>query len=332
MERFQVLISNALRSTALFVGLAATVAVGAAALAPAKAAAQGGTVTIRVVDQNGTTLTGSTVRLLGTDMVWETPATVSLDMGPQAFTIEPAFQGAMLPGGFARPQVANGLTRDEFTFYDGMSPELVFEWRTATVGVGVADQNGVAIPGASWGFAGEGAWFAPGTLVAPITDESFYPFLQGASVNGWNFAVRAAFDGQAIDLTREEAREVAESTTDLSFEWRQLACTMGVVSGTEAPIRGATWTMLGHTFAAGDAITLPVTDNAFYPSLAGALESGIPADLFTNTPSGSGSATFEVGADGVLTPAFTTIGGDSFGLRCGVSPFPRSRPARWTVR
>jgi hypothetical protein len=275
-------------------------------------------VTLRVVDQNGTELTGSRISLVGTEQSWETPATANLDFGPALFTIEPAFQGAMFANGWMRPPAPNGLTRDEFLFVDG-SPELVVVWNTAQVAMNVVDPSQNAIAGASWGFEGDGQWFGPGTVTAPVTDESLYPSMSGASRDGWRFAVRAAFDGQAIDLNRAEAREVDGSTSGLSFEWRQSACNMGVVDGAGVPIRGATWTMFGHTFAAGDAITLPATD---YASAGGSLADGIPASVFTNTSSGSGDATFEVNADGTLSPAFVTIGGGSFGLRCGVAPFP----------
>jgi len=278
------------------------------------ARAQGGPmpVTLRVVDQNGQELTGSKVSLVGGELSWETPATANLDFGPQLFTVEPAFQGAMFPNGWHRPAAPNGLARDEFLFVDG-SPELVIVWNTAQVALDTQ------FPGGTWGFEGENTWYGPATVTAPITDETVYNSLSGPSRDGWRFAVRAAFDGQAIDLTRAEAREVDGSTSGLSFEWRQSACNMGVVDGTGAPIRGATWTMFGHTFAAGDAITLPATDD---PSYGGALAAGIPATISTNTASGSGNATFEVNADGSLSPAFVNINGGSFGLRCGVAPFP----------
>jgi hypothetical protein len=306
------------RSSSVF--LAALLALGLASTAGAQGPG-GGPVNLRVVDQNGVELTGSKVSLVGTDQSWVTPTTADLGFGPQLVTVEPAFQGAMFEGGWMRPGAPNGLVRDEFVFVDG-SPELVIVWNTAQVAVDVVDPAQAPIVGASWGFEGDGNWFAPGTVTAPITDESVYSSMSGASRDGWRFAVRAAFDGQAIDLTRAEAREVDGATTGLAFEWRQSACNMGVVDGAGVPIRGATWTMFGHTFAAGDAITLPTTDESLYPSLGGAFASGIPTSLFTNTPAGSGNATFEVNADGSLAPAFVTIGGGSFGLRCGVAPFP----------
>jgi len=289
-------------------GLAALLLLGLAT--PAFAQFGPMTVTLRVVDQNGQELTGSRLSLVGGNQTWETPATANLDFGPQLFTVEPAFQGAMFPNGWHRPGAPNGLIRDEFLFVDG-SPELVVVWNTAQIAISDA--------GGGWGFEGEGAWYGPGTVTAPVTDESLYNSLTGGSRDGWRFAVRAAFDGQAIDLTRAEAREVDGSTTGLSFEWRQSACNMGVVDGTGAPIRGATWTMFGHTFAAGDAISLPATDD---PSYGGALAAGIPATISTNTASGSGNATFEVNEDGSLSPAFVDINGGLFGLRCGVAPFP----------
>jgi hypothetical protein len=292
-----------------------------AATLPVRAQAQPSPVLLRVVDQNGQELTGSVVRLVGTEQSWQTPATAMLDFGPQLVTVEPAFQGSMFPGGWVLPGAPNGLQRDEFLFVDG-SPELVILWQTAQVAINVVDQASAPVSGGAWGFEGGGAFFAPGTVTAPITDENVYGSLAGPSRDGWRFAVRTAFDGQAIDLTRAEAREVDGATTGLSFEWRQSTCNMGVVDDTGAPIRGATWTMFGHTFAAGDAITLPTTDESLYPTLAGALAAGIPTSLFTNTPSGTGNATFEVNADGSLAPAFVSINGGSFGLRCGVDPFP----------
>jgi hypothetical protein len=191
----------------------------------------GGPVLLRVVDQNGQELTGSKVSLVGTEQSWETPATADLGFGPQLLTVEPAFQGAMFPNGWMRPGAPNGLSRDEFVFADG-SPELVIVWNTAQVAMNVVDPAQAVIAGGAWGFEGDGNWFAPGTVTAPITDESVYSSMAGPSRDGWRFAVRTAFDGQAIDLTRAEAREVDGSTTSLSFECRQSACTMGVVDGT----------------------------------------------------------------------------------------------------
>ncbi|MGH7725889.1 MAG: carboxypeptidase regulatory-like domain-containing protein [Candidatus Eiseniibacteriota bacterium] len=304
--------------------LAALWAAFALAARPAHAQPGGGPATynVQVVDQFGRPLNGSVVRVEGTSIETTTPGTITVDSGPQLFTIEPAFQGAMLPGGSWHPTGANAIARSEFLFLDPMGGDLVIEWRTADVTPAVEDQFGVAIPGASWALAGEGSFASGGTLVSPVTDESVYPTMSGAAIGGFTFTVRAAFDGQPVDLTRPETREVTEGTTNLDFEWRQTACTMGVVDGTEAPIRGATWTVFGHTFAAGDAIVLPTTDDGLYAGLAGAVAAGFPATLFTNTPAGTGSGTFEVNADGSLSPAFITIGGGSFGLRCGVSPFP----------
>ncbi len=310
--------------TAWLAGMAPPLALLLALTLPGRAQAQPGgpsPVTIHVVDQNGQELAGSVVRLVGSGLSWTTPATATFDFGPQLFNIAPAFQGAMLPGGSALPTAANGLSRDEFIFVDG-SPDLVIVWQTAQVALDVRDQGNNPIAGGAWGFAGEGAFFASGTVTAPITDEAVYPTLQGVSRDGWNFAARAAFDGQAIDLTRAEAREVGGATTGLTFEWRQSTCAMGVVDAAGAPIRGATWTMFGHTFAAGDAITLPATDVALYPTLGGALAAGIPTTVFTNTADGTGNVTFSVLADGALAPAFAPIGSSSYGLRCGVSPFP----------
>src|SRR5882672_5149847 len=197
--------------------------------------------------------------------------------------MSPAFQGAMFPGGFALPSVTNGLSRSDFVMVDGSSPTVDLTWETAQVAVSVVDQDGAAIPGAQWGFDGEGAFFAPGTVTAPITDANVYPNETGASAGGWRFAVQAAFAGQAVDLTREDTRSVDGSTSAFAFEWRQTHCNMGVVDGTGAALRGASWTMLGHTFAEGDAITLPVTDAGLYASLGGALAAGIPTVLATNT-------------------------------------------------
>ncbi len=302
-------------------GLVALVATGSA---PTPAQAQFGptTVTLRVVDQNGTVLNGSVVQLLGTSTQWTTPTTVTLDGGIQIFTVSPAFQGPMFPGGFALPTANNGLQRADVVMLDGSSPTLDFTWQTAQVAMSVVDQGGAAIPGARWGFDGEGATFAPGTITAPINDPNVYAGLTGPSAGGWHFAVQAAFAGASADLFRADTRNIDGATSALAFEWRQASCNMGVVDGTGAALRGATWTMLGHTFAEGDAITLPVTDAALYPSLSGALAAGIPTTLATNTPAGTGTATFAVLADGSLAPASVTIGGAPFALRCGVTAPP----------
>ncbi len=323
MERIRNVHRRGLAPTLIAFAAVTSIAVGPA---PPVALAQFGgepaSYTFRVVDQFGRALDGSMVRIEGASADLSTPATADLVAGPQLVTIEPAVLGAMLPGGSLRPGGANGLGRNEFIFLNPGGGEVVIQWRTADVAVSVVDQQGAAIPGARWGFAGDGATYAPGTLTLPVTDESLHMGMTGPSVAGWRFDVRAAFDGAPIDLVRGETREATEGMMSLAFEWRQTACAMGVVDGTEAPIRGATWALVGRTFQAGDAITLPSTDEALYPGLTGALAAGFPVSLFTNTGFGSGDATFEVSAAGPLSPAFADVNGGAFGLRCGIAAFP----------
>lgn len=316
-------------------GLALAVPALALLFAAAAVEAQPGgpqTYTIRVVDQAGRPLDGSLVRIEGATGDLTTPATVELDAGPQLVTVAPAAQGAMLPGGWARPTGPNGLSRNEFMFFGPMGGEVLIEWRTAEVQLSVDDPSGTAIAGAQWSFAGDGAALAPGALLLPVTDESLYPTLAGGSVGGWWFDVRAAFGGAAVDLVHGERHEAVEGATTLSLRWQQAACTMGVVDGGGQAIRGATFTILGRTFDAGDPITLPSTDEALYPDLAGTLAGGFPATLFTNTAAGTGNGTFEVLADGSLTPPFVDVNGGSFGLRCGVDPFPPITTGTLVVR
>ncbi|MEO6462392.1 MAG: carboxypeptidase-like regulatory domain-containing protein, partial [Candidatus Eisenbacteria bacterium] len=165
-----------------------------------------------------------------------------------------------------------------------------------------------------------------------VTNEGLYPTMTGGSIDGWWFDVRAAFDGAAIDLVHGERHEAVEGPSTLSLRWQQGACTMGVVDGAGQAIRGATFTILARTFAAGDAVTLPSTDDALYPDLSGALAGGFTATLSTNTAAGTGDATFEVLADGSLTPPFVDVNGGSFGLRCGVDPFPPVTTGTLVVR
>ncbi len=313
------------RFTPTLTALAATTAI-LTAMAPPVAQAQFGgapaSYTFRVVDQNGRPLDGSMVRVEGTTGDMTTPATVDLVAGPQLVTIEPAVLGAMLPGGALRPGGANGLSRNEFLFLNPGGGDVLIVWRTADVAVSVVDQNGGAIAGARWGFAGDGAMYAPGMLTLPLTDEAVHTGMSGPSLAGWVFDVRAAFDGAPVDLVRSEVREATDGLTGLDFEWRQTACTMGVVDANGAAIRGATWTMLGHTFEAGDAIALPTTDEALYGNLAGTLTSGFTVHLFTNSSFGSGDVMFEADASGLLSPDFADVNGGAFGLRCGITAFP----------
>ncbi|MEO6463728.1 MAG: hypothetical protein ABIP29_11695, partial [Candidatus Eisenbacteria bacterium] len=290
------------------------------------------TYTIRVVDQDGRLLDGSMVRIEGATGDLITPATVELDAGPQLVTVAPAAQGAMLPGGSARPAGPNGLSRNDFIFFDPMGGVVLIEWRTAEVQLSVDDPAGTPIVGAQWSFAGEGAALAPGTLLLPVTDEGLYPTMTGGSIDGWWFDVRAAFDGAAVDLVHGERHEAVAGPAMLSLRWQQGACTRGVVDGAGQAIRGATFTILARTFAGGDAVTLPSTDDVLYPDLSGALAGGFTATLSTNTAAGTGDATFEVLADGSLTPPFVDVNGGSFGLRCGVDPFPPVTTGTLVVR
>lgn len=314
-RRFTPTLAALATTTAILTGLAPPVAHAQFGGAPAS-------YTFRVVDQNGRPLDGSMVRIEGTTGDMNTPATVDLVAGPQLVTIEPAVLGAMLPDGALRPSGANGLSRNEFLFLNPGGGDVVIVWRTADVAIGVVDQDGAAIAGARWGFAGDGAMYAPGMLTLPLTDESAHVGMGGPSLAGWVFDVRAAFDGAPVDLVRSEAREALDGLTALDFEWRQTACTMGVVDAIGNPIRGATWAMLGHTFGAGDAIALPTTDEALYGNLAGTLTSGFTVHLFTNSSFGSGDVMFEADASGLLSPDFADVNGGAFGLRCGITAFP----------
>ncbi len=305
--------------------IAVTAAVFTLTVPPLAQAQFGGTpesYTLRVVDQNGRPLDGSMVRVEGTTGDLTTPATVDLTAGPQLVTIAPAVLGPMLPDGALRPGGANGLSRNDFVFLNPGGGDVVLMWRTADVAVGVIDQDGAPIAGARWGFAGDGATYAPGVVTLPLTDESAHTGMSGPSLAGWMFDVRAAFDGTAVDLVRSEAREALDGMTAMDFEWRQTACTMGVVDAAGNAIRGATWTVLGRTFEAGDAIALPTTDETLYGNLAGSLASGFAVHLFTNSSFGSGDVSFEVDASGLLSPDFADVNGGAFGLRCGITAFP----------
>src|SRR5688572_28886899 len=180
-------------------GLALALPVLALLFAAAPVQAQGDPVhfTIRVVDQAGRPLDGSMIRVEGLTGDLTTPAEVDLPPGPQLVTIEPAAQGAMFAGGSLRPTAPNGLTRQDFVFFEPMGGDVLTEWRTAEVTLAIADQGGADIQGARWGFAGDGAAFLPGAVLLPVTDESIY-VLSGPSINGWLYDVRAALDGSAI--------------------------------------------------------------------------------------------------------------------------------------
>lgn len=301
----------------LAAGLAA-----ALTLAARPAHAQTAVYIVHVVDQQGRELAGSRVYEDAGWMETLTPGTMELGPGPQVLVIEPAFQGDMLGGSSWLPTGSNALARTETVNVTPGGGDIFLEWRTADLTPRVNDQNGNAMVGAGWALAGEGNFASGGTLIAPLTDEAVYPSMSGPGRNGFTFAVRAGFDGQPVDLNRTERREVAAGTGALPFEWRQTSCTMGVVNASGTPVPGATWTILGHTFQAGDAISLPTTDNALYPGLTGDMAGGFEATLFTNQPQGTGTGTFEVNADGSLSPAFIMIGAQGFGLRCGVSPPP----------
>jgi hypothetical protein len=268
-------------------------------------------VTLRVVDQNGQELTGSKVSLVGGELSWETPATANLDFGPHCSRSSRRSRArCSRTAGIARR--AERLARDEFLFVDG-SPELVIVWNTAQVALDTQ------FPGGTWGFEGEGTWYGPATVTAPITDE--------ASTTPCR-VLRATAGASPSARPSTARRSTSPAPRRARWTVRPRACPSNGAN------RRATWAWSmarGRRFVAprgpcSATRSPPATPSLFPPPTtrrtAARSRRAFPRRSSPTPLPVRATPTFEVNADGSLAPAFVTINGGSFGLRCGVAPFP----------
>lgn len=207
---------------------------------------------------------------------------------------------------------------------------VAFIWPTAPLTFDLEDQFGDHVP-ASLGGLQQGtnhfiaqALALPFTVTMPVTDDPALPNLYGEFASGYQPAVWPGFNGLDANQTsgwalmrRFFGYELTASGRSDTFEWAHIKCAASLIDGAGAMIPGSNVTapQFGATYANFDQIYLPVTDESYYPTMEGSFRDGYPLTLY---PGGTlaGHATFEVTAALEFSPAFATIGGQEYGLRC----------------
>jgi hypothetical protein len=157
-------------------------------------------------------------------------------------------------------------------------------------------------------------------VVLPITDETVYPTLTGSQSDGYDVRLFPAIDGFFTgQLTRDEVEEVTATTTEVAFEWIEIACPLLVLNATGVEDVGSTVVLPSPflPFTPGDTVLFPITENAIYPTISGSFPNGYPITVQPASVSpASGIFDFEVLASGALVPASFEISGITFSLSC----------------
>ncbi len=205
--------------------------------------------------------------------------------------------------------------------------EAAFEWITSDVVLRLHDQHGVDIPGSTITTTNPaGSQVLPAiptgqAVTLPITDESVYETLSGQLVDGYAYVLRPGVAGSQTAyniLSRStDPLDVTATTTQAAFEWITISGPLQVVDENEIEIAGSQYKFTsGALFGTGSEVALPITDNATYPTLAGAWADGYDVSI---RPDGAASFSeyfaFELASDATFSPAFVDIDGAAVGLR-----------------
>ena len=217
-------------------------------------------VTLRMLNQNGTEIPGST-------FYFGNPIFQVVHSGG-TINLEPGNYGVYLrPGTFGQ---AWDLNRYEYFTVSSDTREIVFEWLTVTVPMNLKDGNGANIPGSTFYFGNPFfLTFQNGDVVTlPVIDRNIYPNAGG----DYQVYIRPGTFGRSWDLNRLEHFTISTSAQEIAFEWLTVTAPMNLKDGNGTNIPGSTF-YFGNpfflTFQNGDWITLPVIDRNIYPNAGG---------------------------------------------------------------
>ncbi|MCL4708988.1 T9SS type A sorting domain-containing protein [bacterium] len=201
-----------------------------------------------------------------------------------------------------------------------------FIWVTATLQLNLVDQNNTIIPQSQIAVGSPNVGFIQtlpnaSSVILPVTDDANTSILEGTYADGYPARLFPGLDGklQGGQLYRDEpAEELLSPGFIRVFVWEISKGTLHVVNATEAEVNGSSIRQgfLG-TINTGTCFSLPITDNAAYPTIAGRYANGYD-DFYIQTASANpfeGPFTFKFLSNKIIDPAFVTLASGQHGLR-----------------
>jgi len=284
------------RPRAASVCLACALAIAAIGLRAIPAAA--GIVTLKVVDQHGQEIPGSTVGILSQTV--HTGDSLFLPEGMHFFSVLPGIQGHV--------GSSTLLYRFDEQAVSSSTTELQFEWFTSTITARLRDQHGVDILASQYSLTLGIGTNAGDPVILPITDEGVYPTMNGGFRDGyfigWIPGLRG-YPGSSTELFRgaEGPFELSVVPADLVFEWITSTYTVRLRDQLGVEIPASTFSAAGmpRTLGTGEVVTLPITDENVYPNIGGFYRDGyytaVAPGLNGNAGDGTWLARYEYGLE-----------------------------------
>jgi hypothetical protein len=289
-------------------------------------------VTLRVVDQHGTEIAGSSLHLPGilgllpTGSAWPFPITDRATYSTIGGSLADGYTWNVLPS--VNRLNSSDLRRTDPRPVLATTTGLEFEWITSDVTLRVVDQHAQDIAGSMVGIIGVFSHVPTGTTWPfPITDRNVYPSIQGSWADGFRWRASVGIDGRSSgNLYRDEVTPVRADTTEVAFHWHLIACPWELVDerGNLVPASTLAFPPPVGPYSPGLVLNLPVTENSLYPTISGAWTDGYPITVTPGdiVPPLSGTFQFELTSSGAFDPASFVIGGNTYSLVCATNRAP----------
>ncbi|MBN4072316.1 T9SS type A sorting domain-containing protein [bacterium AH-315-F03] len=216
------------------------------------------------------------------------------------------------------------LSHKKTVTVDETTSTLEFVWPTAEFAFDLVDQHGDTIRPSEGSVAGTpfpSSVLLPLAVNLPVTEDASLLNIQGKNTNGYKVGLFPAINGNRQNgfLRIEGDFELSVSGFDSTFEWLMLECQVAIVDASENVLPNATIQNVGGypgTFANGDTILLPITDNVFYSDLQGSNAAGHPIAIAPEGGLAIGTGFFEIDSLLEIQPEFVELVGNNYGLRC----------------
>ena len=277
-----------------------------------------------LVDQNGVSIAASLVRVAN-GPVTALPHAVELpvtdDPGVEIVGFDAnGYRIDLWPGIDGNSQTSR-LHRDERLELAVAGATASYVWPTAIATVtDLVDQNGVSIAASLVRVANGPVTAPPHAVELPVTDDPGVEIV-GFDANGYLIDLWPGIDGtpQTSLLHRDERLELPVAGVSETVEWEVAKGQLFVVDADEFALAESSIRQspaIG-TVASGTPVSLPITDDASYPTLSGlygAGYSGVFIQIEADEPF-AGPFTFSFLSQEVISPSFVPIGSALYGLR-----------------